>query len=239
MKAATIMLVDDHPIVREGYRRLLERQGLTVVAEAENAQEAYRAYRIFAPSLTLMDLDLPGAGGIEALRHIRQWDDAARIIIVSLHTSTALAIKAFEAGAVGYVTKASGARELIAAAQAVLSGSRRSISHDLAAALADERLASPSSIVAAMSPREVEIFRMLARGHHDRAIADELHLSLKTVRNYHYEIKQKLGIGNDANLVWLAVEAGLIDLSPSRPRTSQSQERHLIDLRQDETGRSD
>jgi DNA-binding NarL/FixJ family response regulator len=98
----TILLVDDHPIVREGYRRLLERQpDYKIVAEAANAAEAYQAYRKVSPDIVIMDLSLPGASGVEAVRHIRQWDKSARILIFTMHSGAAFALKAFEAGAAG------------------------------------------------------------------------------------------------------------------------------------------
>ena len=110
MNEIAILLVDDHPIVREGYRSLLERQpGCRVVAEADNAASAYQAYRNVSPDLVIMDLSLPGAGGLEAVRHIRQWDKAARILVFTMHSGAAFALKAFEAGASGYVTKSSSA----------------------------------------------------------------------------------------------------------------------------------
>ncbi len=123
---ATILLVDDHPVVREGYRRLLERQpGLVVVAEAGDAAEAYRLYKAHAPALVILDLSLPGPSGIEAIRHIRQWDGAARLLVFSMRTGAAVARQAFAAGASGYVSKASPPRELLAAVSGILGGSGR------------------------------------------------------------------------------------------------------------------
>jgi len=214
MSDITILLVDDHPVVREGYRRLLERiPGYRVVAEAEDAASAYQAYRRVQPRVVIMDLSLPGAGGIEALRHIRQWDRAARILVFTMHSGAGLVLKAFEAGAAGYVTKSSDAQELVAAVSLVAKGGR-ALSDDVAQALAADRLAQPQSWLAELGPRETEIMRLLASGWDDEAIAGELHLSLKTVRNYHYQIRAKLGARTDAHLVWLALEAGLVEAEP-------------------------
>ena len=210
MSAARIMLVDDHPIVREGYRRLIERRpGYGVVAEAADAGEAYRLYRETTPDIVVMDLTLPGPGGIEATRHIRQWDGAARILIFTMHQGAAFALKAFEAGASGYVTKSSDPAELVQAIEAILAG-RRAMSPDIAQEIAEERVEGRATAIADLSPRETEILRMLASGMTSDEIAAGLCLSVKTVQNNHYQIKAKLGARTDAHLVWVAIEAGLV-----------------------------
>ena len=125
MTAVSILLVDDHPVVREGYRRLLERQvGFRVSAEAEDAAAAYRAYQAERPDVVVMDLSLPGPGGLEAIRHIRQWDRTARLLVFTMHASAAFALKAFEAGACGYITKSSAPHELVRAIATVARGGR-------------------------------------------------------------------------------------------------------------------
>lgn len=207
-----ILLVDDHPIVREGYRRLIERQpGYRVVAEAETAAEAYEAYRRAAPDVVVMDVSLPGASGIEALRHIRQWDKAARILVFTMHQSAAFALKAFEAGAAGYVTKSSAPEELIRSIDLVLKGGR-ALSDDMAREIAADRLSGTRTSIDDLGPREAEILRMVASGMPAAEIAGKLNLSSKTIRNYHYQIKSKMGARTDAELVWLAVRAGLLGL---------------------------
>jgi DNA-binding NarL/FixJ family response regulator len=210
----TILLVDDHPVVREGYRRLLERTpGYKVVAEAHDATSAYQAYQKSRPDVVVMDLSLPGIGGIEALRHIRQWDRAARILIFTMHSGAGFALKAFEAGAAGYVTKGSDAAELVSSIAVVARGGR-AMSDDVAQEIAAERLARPSSLLDELSPRETEILRLVASGWSDEEVAASLHLSLKTVRNYHYQIKAKVGARTDAHLVWLAMGMGLVQAGP-------------------------
>ena len=183
MTELTILLVDDHPVVREGYRRLLERTpGYKVVAEAHDATSAYQAYQKSRPDVVVMDLSLPGIGGIEALRHIRQWDRDARILIFTMHSGAGFALKAFEAGAAGYVTKGSDAAELVSSIAVVARGGR-AMSDDVAREIAAERLARPNSLLDELSPRETEILRLVASGWSDEEVSASLHLSLKTVRN--------------------------------------------------------
>lgn len=211
----TILLVDDHPIVREGYRRLLERQpDYKIVAEAGNATEAYQAYRSASPDVVIMDLSLPGASGVEAVRHIRQWDKSARILIFTMHGGAAFALKAFEAGASGYVTKSSDAAELLRAVAIVAKGGR-ALSDDVAREIAAERLGEGRALVDELGPRETEILRLVASGRTTEDIAALLNLSPKTVQNYHYQIKAKIGARTDAHLVWLAIGAGIVGDAPA------------------------
>ncbi|CAA2143789.1 response regulator transcription factor [Hyphomicrobium sp. ghe19] len=216
MSAVTILLVDDHPIVREGYHRLLERQdGLHVCAEADDAEQAYRAYKEHRPHVVVMDLSLPGASGLEGVRHIRQWDKDAKILIFTMHLGVAFALKAFEAGASGYVTKSSAPGELVKAVKAVAAGGRF-LSEDISRAIAADRLSGPERVIDQLGPRETEILRLLATGLTSETIAEMLNLSTKTVRNHHYAIKGKIGAQNDAHLVWLAVSAGLVTIDDAR-----------------------
>ena len=212
MSLVRILLVDDHPVVREGYRRLLERDPrFQVCAEADSAQAAYAAYKAQNPAVVVMDLSLSGAGGIEAVRHIREWDKTARVLIFSMHVGAAFALKAFEAGALGYVSKGSPPSELSKAVALVGEG-RRYMSEDIAHAIAADRLAGIDQTLDGLGPREIEIFRLLALGRSSSSIATELNLSHKTVRNHHYAIKARIGARNDAHLVWIAIQAGLVSL---------------------------
>ncbi|HMK88388.1 MAG TPA: response regulator transcription factor [Methylocystis sp.] len=211
MSGLSILLVDDHPIVREGYRRLLERQnGYVVAAEAGDAAGAYLAYKSAVPDVVIMDLSLPGAGGLEAIRRIRLWDRRAKILAFSMHCGAAYALKAFEAGACGYVTKSSPAEELLRALTVVARGGR-ALSDDIAREIAAERLGDGRSPAQDLAPRETEILRLVALGRTTEEIADFLNLSPKTVQNYHYQIKSKIGARTDAHLVWLALAAGIVE----------------------------
>ena len=210
MKTISILLVDDHPIVREGYRRLLElRPQFSVCAEAEHANQAYLAYKTYRPSVVVMDLSLVGASGVEALRRIREFDKDAKVLIFSMHCGSAFALKAFEAGARGYITKSSPPSELVRAVEIIAEGGR-AMSEDISRALAADRLSGGRQAIDELSPREMEVLRLVATGLGSEAISNLLNLSLKTVRNIHYAVKAKIGAENDAHLVWLALAAGLI-----------------------------
>ncbi|MGD0635334.1 MAG: response regulator transcription factor [Beijerinckiaceae bacterium] len=210
MNELKILLVDDHPVVREGYRRLLERQnGYRVVAEADSARDAYLAYRQHAPDLVIMDVSLTGPSGIEAVRHIRQWDQQAKILMFTMHESAGCAMKAMEAGALGYVTKSSTPAELLLAVAKVSRGSI-ALGDDIARAIAEERVAGRHAQLDALGVRETEILRLVAQGDTVESIAGILNLSPKTVHNYRSQIKSKLAVATDADLVWFAIKHGLI-----------------------------
>jgi DNA-binding NarL/FixJ family response regulator len=211
-KGISILLVDDHPVVRQGYRRVLEHQGdFRVVAEAENAVNAYLAFKTHTPDIVIMDISMPGASGLEAIRNIRLWNSGTRILVFSMHSEAALVKAAFSAGASGYVTKGSEPAALIKAIRAVARG-EHAMSDDIAHALAVESLTPSGSILDQLGEREIEILRQLAAGVTKEQIASNLNLSTKTVQNYHYLIKTKTGMRTDAQLVRLAVESGLTSL---------------------------
>ncbi|WP_420964834.1 response regulator [Bradyrhizobium sp. B120] len=208
----SILLVDDHPVVRQGYRRVLEHQDdFRVVAEADNAANAYRAFKSHQPDVVVMDISMPGASGLEAIRNIRARDADARILVFSMHSEAAQVKAAFGAGASGFVTKGSEPAELIAAIRQVARG-EHAMSDDVARVLALESLVPSKSALDQLGEREIEILRQFAAGHTKEQIAVNLNLSTKTVQNYHYLIKAKTGMRTDAQLVRLAVECGLANL---------------------------
>jgi two-component system invasion response regulator UvrY len=210
MRKLTAMLVDDHPIVRAGYRKLLERQAdYRVTGEAETVVEAYHLYRKTEPDIVVMDISMPGPSGLEGIRRIRAFDGKARILVFTMHQSANYALKAFEAGASGYVTKSSPASELIACMGTVIRGGR-AVSDDIARMIAAERVSGRASPIDELGPREVEILQLLAAGVSTEEAAAALQLSPKTVQNYHSAIKSKLNATNDAKLVWIAIAAGLL-----------------------------
>jgi two-component system, NarL family, invasion response regulator UvrY len=205
-----VMLVYDHAIVREGYRSLLQKQDrLEVVAEAGNGAEAYRIYKDAKPDLVIMDLSMPGIGGVEAIRRIRQWDHAARILVFTMHQSAAYAVQAIKAGARGFVTKSTPPETLLNAITEVMAG-RIALSPDIDHELAINRLADEPSAVETLTPREFEILRMLLAEKSVDEIAATLHISVKTAANTRYMIRAKLGVTTDIELVRLALRQRII-----------------------------
>jgi two-component system, NarL family, invasion response regulator UvrY len=205
-----VMLVDDHAIVREGYRALLQKQDrLAVVAEAENGADAYRIYKEVQPDLVIMDISMPGIGGVEAIRRIRQWDHAARILVFSMHQNASYAIQAIKAGARGFVTKSSPPDALLRAIAEVMAG-RIALSADIDHELAVNRLAGEPLAVDTLSPREFEVLRMLLAEKSMEDIAGTLHISVKTAANTRYLIRAKLGVTSDIELVRLALRQRII-----------------------------
>jgi DNA-binding NarL/FixJ family response regulator len=208
----SVLLADDHPIVRQGYRRVLESQGdLHVIAEADNAADAYSAFKAHDPDVVVMDISMPGASGLEAIRNIRARNPRARILVFTMHNEAVLVKSAFSAGASGYVTKSSAPLAVVSAIRSVARG-ERAISDDIAHVLAEDSLSPTGSVLDQLGEREIEILRQFAGGATTEQIATQLNLSVKTVQNYHYLIKTKTGMRTDAQLVRLAVECGLASL---------------------------
>jgi len=206
-----ILLVDDHAVVREGYRRLLERRAdLRIEAEAGSAEEAQQCLRESTPDVIVLDLSLPGMGGIELTRRILQRNPEARILVFSMHRDPLFASQALRAGALGYVTKSSSPEVLI---QAVYKVARREkvLSPDIAPEMALSLLQGENNPARDLSPREFEILRLLLDGQGVEEIGNLLNISPKTVQNGHYQIKAKLGVKTDIELARLAIKLKLID----------------------------
>lgn len=206
----TVFLVDDHSVVREGYRRLLERcAGIRVVGEASNAAAAYSEFQRLNPRVVVMDISLPRASGIEAMRHMLAREPHAKILMFSMHEEPIFALRAFQAGALGYVTKASAPEVLVDAVRAVARG-KRYLSHDMAQALALQAVGGDEMGFNGLSNREFEVMRLLAAGDPVAMIAEKLQLSYKTVANHQSAIRQKLGVETSAQLVKLAQRHGVV-----------------------------
>lgn len=206
-----IMLVDDHAVVRMGFRLLLDTtKDLRVVAECGSGEEALQSFADVTPDVVVLDLSMEGMGGLETLsRLLAKWP-AARVLVLSAHEDTAHPRRALTAGALGYLTKRSAAEALIEAIRQVAAG-RVFLEPVLAQELAVARMGNPGNPVEALSAREFEVFMMLARGRSVNEIAELLFLSPRTVGTHLYNIKQKLGAGNSAELTLIAIRNGLID----------------------------
>lgn len=203
-----LLLIDDHAVVRQGYRRLLELQGtMTVVGEAGTGADGMHLWRERQPDLCIIDLALSDLGGLELITRIRQRDREARLLAFSMHRDALWACRALEAGALGYVTKSSPPEVLLQAVNE-LAGRRSFVSPDLARDVRRLRGEGDGKMADALTPRETEILRLLLDGRTAADIARILSLSPKTVHNTHYQIKAKLGAGNDFELVRAARRIG-------------------------------
>jgi two-component system invasion response regulator UvrY len=212
MSKIRIMLVDDHAVVRVGFRMLLNATSdIEVVDEADSGEAAYQRYPDVRPDVVVMDLAMPGIGGIEAVRRLLSRDAQARVLILSAHEDTAHLKRVLKVGALGYLSKRSAPEDLIGAVRAVAAG-RIYLDADLARKLAVQDLGGGTAgPVEALSEREFTVFIQLARGQSVNQIAETLCLSPNTVGTHLYNIKQKLGASNQAELALIAVRNGLIE----------------------------
>lgn len=205
-----VMLADDHAIVRSGFRRLLDQYpAIEVVAEADTAERTYRVYLEFLPDVLVLDLSMPGTGGIEVIRRLLAREPAARVIVFSMHEDAALADRSIRLGARGYVSK-NNAPETLARAVLEVAAGRQFLSPDIARSIALFKLAGEQDPFKLLNSREFEIFRQLVDGVSAAEIAKGLNLSGKTVANYHTSIKQKLGVSSDVELVRIALRFNML-----------------------------
>jgi two-component system, NarL family, invasion response regulator UvrY len=206
-----VMLVDDHALVRMGFRMLLADAAVEVVAEAANGEEACQAYPRVKPDVVVMDISMPGMGGLEAVRRLLAQDADARILALSAHEDTAHPQRVLRAGALGYLTKRSAPEALIAAVTAVAAREPYVDAHT-AKALAMAQMKGDANPAERLSEREFSVFIQLARGHSVAQIAEHLKLSPSTVGTHLYHVKQKLGAGNQSELTLVALQWGLIQI---------------------------
>lgn len=207
-----VLLVDDHAIVREGYRALLQKQAnLEVVADARDGHEAYMQFKACQPDVVVMDISMPGQSGLEAISRIRQYDSQAKILVFTMHQNPSFALQATRAGALSYITKSSDPALLIRAIFEVMDN-KLSLSPDIARALALEKLGHEQTRLDDLTVREFEILRLLLEAKSNQEIADILNISPKTVSNSHYIIKRKLDVSSDIELTRLAIRMKLLNL---------------------------
>ena len=206
-----VMLVDDHAVVRMGFKLLLEADSdIKVVAEAENGEQAIRMYTEHHPDVVVLDITMPGIGGMEALERIMARDPQARILVLSAHEDSVHPKRVLNAGALGYLTKRSAAEELIHAIRTV-AGRKRYLEASIAQQMAIQQYSGDKNPVDLLSGREFEVFIALAKGKSTNEIADTLCLSPRTVGTHLYNIKQKLGATNQSELTLIAMRCNLIE----------------------------
>jgi DNA-binding NarL/FixJ family response regulator len=207
-----VLLVDDHAVVRAGYRMLLEQiSHITVAGEAERGEAACQLYAEIAPDVVVMDLSLPGIGGLATIRRICSRDAAARILAFSIHDEAVYVNRALESGAKGYISKSCPGEMLVEAVQKVAAGEIY-IEPTLLQKLAVQRVAHGSGSAAllnGLSAREFDVFCLLAQGYTTREVAEELRLGYKTAANYGTSIKHKLQLDTSAEMARLAYEWGV------------------------------
>ena len=202
----SVLIIDDHPIVLQGCRRVLEDAGVGSVLEARDLKSGYRLYRRHQPDVVIVDLGMPGSGlgGLSLVRRIRVHEPRTRILVFSMHSDPIIVARALEAGATGYVHKDTSPAELLKAFEKVRAGTPY-LSNDLAMEVALVRTGVRQNPLAELTPRELQTLSLLAEGKPYGRIADELNVSYKTVVNVCSQLKQKLDARNLPELIRVAV----------------------------------
>ena len=211
LHALRILLADDHAVVRMGFRLLLEGAGAEVVGEADCGEAAVQAFGPLQPDLLLMDVSMPGIGGLGALERVRAHHPGARVLMLSAHDDAQIPARALRAGAGGYLSKRAHPDELLHAVATVARG-QRYIDPAIAPALALAQFAGGGDPVAALTEKEFAVFLQLAQGRSVAEIAESHSLSPSTVGTHLYHIKQKLEVSNAAEIALVAVRCGLIEV---------------------------
>ncbi len=210
MQTIRVLLVDDHEVVRGGFRRLFEsNQAIAVIAEASSGEQAYNLYLQHQPGVVVMDLSMPGNGGLEASRRILARDGNARILVFSVHENEVFLNRALDLGVLGYISKRSASRVMVEAVRKVAAGELY-IGQEMLPFLVKRKASADSRLVNGLSAREFEVFRLRAEGHSVNDIAALLNVSPKTVGHHNTSLKQKLGAANDVELTRLAIRLGVI-----------------------------
>ena len=210
MENIRVLLVDDHEVVRAGYRRLFEStDDITVVAEATDGESAYQLYTECQPTVVVMDLSMPGIGGLDASRRILARDEGARILVFSVHENEVFLSRAMDLGILGYISKRNASRVMIEAVRCVARG-EVFIGQEMMPHLLQRKQSDDGERLAELSPREFEVFRLRAEGKSVNEIAGMLNVSPKTIGHHNTSVKQKLGLANSAELTRLAIRLGLV-----------------------------
>ncbi len=205
----SILLIDDHTILREGYQRLLESAGFDVVGQADTADEGYKAFVKLQPDVCIVDLTMPGKSGLECIHRICLHSKNARVLVCSMHDETTLAMRAMELGAIGYITKSCSADVFIDAVKSV-ANKNHYLAPDIAYSIAMEKHLKTDQKLRALSHQEFAIFNMLAKGMSIEEMSKGLSLSPKTVSNYKTNMMRKLDTTKLVDIIFLAQKIGLI-----------------------------
>jgi two-component system, NarL family, invasion response regulator UvrY len=212
-KQLRIMLVDDHAVVRMGFKLLLQTcDEIAVVAEADSGEAACQMYESVAPDVVVTDIAMAGMGGIETIKRLLARDPQAKVLALSAYEDTSYPKRALQAGALGYLSKRSAPQALIDAIRTV-AGGKRYLDAQIAQRIAVQDIHGDQGPVDRLSAREFEVFVQLARGQSVAQISETLKLSSSTVGTHLYNIKQKLGLVNQAEMTLLAVRHGLIEIT--------------------------
>jgi two-component system, NarL family, invasion response regulator UvrY len=208
-----VMLVDDHSVVRMGFKLLLQAcDDIEVVAEADSGEAACQMVEAQAPDVVVMDIAMAGMGGIEAIKRLLAKNPRLRILALSAHEDTSHPKRALQAGALGYLSKRSAPEVLIDAIRAIAKG-QRYLDAQIAQRIAVQDISGDKGPMEKLSAREFEVFVQLARGQSVAQISEALKLSSSTIGTHLYNVKQKLGLANQAEMTLLAMRHGLIDLA--------------------------
>ncbi len=205
-----ILLADDHAIVRMGFRLLLEGAGAVVTGEAGSGEEALRLYGELEPDVLVMDVSMPGLGGLAALERLSARHPDARVLMLSAHQDALIPVRALKAGAVGYLCKRCLPEEFLEAVRQVSQG-RRYLDPELAQQVALAQISGAAHPADALTEKEFSVFLQLAQGRSVNQVAQDFHLSASTVGTHLYHIKQKLNASNAAELAVIAMRSGLME----------------------------
>ena len=207
-----VLLVDDHELVRTGIRKILDEvKGFKVIGEVETGEEAVQFCRKSEPDVVLMDMNMPGIGGLEATKKILRYSPDIKIIVLTVHSEDPFPTKVMQIGAAGYLTKSAGPDEMINAIRSVNSG-QRYITPDIAQKMALSQFKSADeNPFNSLSERELQIMLMITRGERVPDISEQLSLSTKTINSYRYRMFEKLNVGNDVELTHLAIRHGMLN----------------------------
>jgi two-component system, NarL family, response regulator NreC len=210
VQAKKLVIADDHAVVRSGLRMLLEAQGdFTVVAEAGDVEAAKRYTRAHRPAVLILDLNMPGDSSLEAIPEIRETTPETQIVVLTMQENPAFAREAMRAGAIGYVLKEAADQELVDAVRSAIEG-RTYLNPRLGGKVAAAP-PEPAWPPDGLSEREVEVLRLIALGHTNAEMADQLYLSVRTVESHRAHIQQKLRTSTRSELVRYALRHGIID----------------------------